>query len=63
MNKKQRESIAKYFYDIGKGVVLLAVVGNIVQGKWSFPAVFFGIASSIVFFFCAYVTERQLNHE
>ena len=33
MTKKQRESISKYLHDISKGVALIAVIGNVVQGK------------------------------
>lgn len=29
MTRKQKESTAKYLYDISKGIALLAVVGNI----------------------------------
>ena len=63
MTKKQRESAAKYLYDISKGIALLAVVGNIVQGKWSLLTFFFGISSSVIFFIVAFMLEKRVNHE
>ena len=33
MTKKQRESTAKYLYDISKGIALLAIVGDFVKEK------------------------------
>jgi len=63
MTKKQRESAAKYLYDISKGIALLAVVGNIVKGKWSLLTLFFGISSSVIFFIVAFMLEKRVNHE
>jgi len=37
MTEKQKESTAKYLYDISKGIALLAVVGSMVWWvKWLF---------------------------
>ncbi len=63
MTKKQRESTAKYLYDISKGIALLAVVGNIVQGKWELPSIFLGIATAILFFIGAYIIEGVKDNE
>ena len=63
MTKKQRESTAKYLYDISKGTALLAVVGNVIQGKWEIPSIFLGIATSILFFIGAYLLEGVKNNE
>ena len=63
MTKKQRESTAKYLYDISKGIALLAVIGNLVQGKWELPSIFLGIATSILFFIGAYILEGGKNNE
>ena len=63
MIKKQRESTAKYLYDISKGIALLAVVGNIVQGKWELPSIFLGIATAILFFIGAYIIEGVKDNE
>ena len=63
MTKKQREGTAKYLYDISKGIALLAVVGNIVQGKWELPSIFLGIATAILFFIGAYIIEGVKDNE
>lgn len=63
MNKHQRISTAKYLYDISKGVALLAIVGNIVQGKWDLPVYIFGFVGMLVFFTFAYLIERRINNE
>lgn len=63
MNKKQKENTAKYLYDISKGTVLLAVIGNIVQGKWELPVIFLGVATSIVFYIGAYILEGDKDNE
>ena len=63
MNKHQRISTAKYLYDMSKGVALLAIVGNIVQGKWDVPVYIFGFAGMIVFFIFAYLTEGRIKNE
>ncbi len=63
MNRKQRESTAKYFYDISKGIVLLAVVANMVQGKWDIPTLIFGFIGTIAFFISAYIIEGGIKNE
>lgn len=63
MNAEQRKSFAKYFYDISKGVILLAVVTNLLQEKWSIKSLLFGIVSSIALLICAYLFERNINHD
>ncbi len=63
MTKKQRESTAKYLYDISKGIALLAVIGNLVQGKWELPSIFLGIATSVLFFIGAYILEGERYNE
>lgn len=63
MTKKQRESTAKYLYDISKGIALIAVIGNLVQGKWELPSIFLGISTSVMFFFGAYLLEGVKDNE
>lgn len=63
MTKKQRESTAKYLYDVSKGTALLAVIGNIVQGKWELPVILLGIVTSIIFYVGAYILEGVENNE
>ena len=63
MNKEQRKSVSKYLYDISKGIALLAVIGNIVQGKWDLLGLVFGIITSIIFFIGAYILERRTDRD
>lgn len=63
MNKKQRESAAKYLYDISKGIALLAIIGNLLKEKWDIPAMFFGSITAILTFIGAFLLEGVNNHE
>ena len=57
MNEKQKESSAKYLYDISKGVALLAVISNMVQGKWDIAKLLIGSLAAIGFFLWGYFLE------
>jgi hypothetical protein len=61
MTQKQKESTAKYLYDISKGIALLAVVDNIVRGKWDVPTLIFGIAGALVIFIGGYTLEGGIE--
>ena len=63
MTKKQRESTAKYLYDISKGIALVAIVGNFIKDKWDIPVIILGLLATIIFFFWAYSLEREIEHE
>ena len=63
MNKKQRKSTASYLYDISKGIAIVAIVGNIVQGKTDVTSIVFGIAGVIIFFIIAYIIEGGIKNE
>ena len=63
MTKKQRESTAKYLYDISKGIALVAIVGNFIKGKWDIPVIILGFLATIIFFLWAYSLEREIEHE
>lgn len=63
MTKKQRESTAKYLYDISKGIALLAIIGNLLKEKWDIPAMVFGSITAILTFIIAYILEGSSNHE
>jgi len=63
MNKHQRISTAKYLYDISKGIALLSIVGNIVQGKWVMLHLATGFVSTLIFFIFAYILERGISND
>lgn len=63
MTKKQRESTAKYLYDISKGIALLTVVGNFVKEKLDIPVIVSGIIATLIVFFWAYSLERNIQNE
>lgn len=63
MTKKQRESTAKYLYDISKGIALVAIVGNFIKDKWDIPVIILGLLATTIFFFWAYSLEREIEHE
>ena len=63
MNKKQRESAAKYLYDISKGIALLSVIGNLLKEKWDIPVIIIGILTTISLFIWAQILEGGIANE
>ena len=63
VNQRQKESTAKYLYDISKGIAILAVVGNMVQGKWGIVSLALGFIGAFAFFISAYLLEGEVNNE
>jgi hypothetical protein len=63
MNKKQRESVSKYLYDISKGIFLIVVVGNLMKDKWDILSIIVGIWATIVFFLWSYIIEGGVKDE
>ncbi len=63
MTKKQRESTAKYLYDISKGIALVAIVGNFIKDTWDVPVIILGFLATVIFFLWAYSLEREIEHE
>lgn len=61
MTKKQRESTAKYLYDISKGVALLAIVGDFLKEKHNILIIISGLITTVVFFVWAYILEGEGN--
>jgi uncharacterized membrane protein (Fun14 family) len=57
VNKKQRESAAKYLYDISKGIFLVVVVGNMLKDKVDIVNIVIGFWATIIFFLWAYSIE------
>lgn len=59
MNDQQRESTAKFLYDMAKGVGLIAVVGGLVGGQVGWRSVIVGLLATLMFFFSAYRLEGR----
>jgi hypothetical protein len=54
MKPRQRESAAKYLYDMSKGIALVTVVSALATGQWSVFTLSLGAFTTLVFFFWAY---------
>jgi len=61
MTDRQRENIAKYLYDISKGVALLSVVNGLVTGQASAVNVSLGVLGAIIFLMCGYWVDGGLH--
>ncbi len=59
MTDRQRDSTAKFLYDMAKGVGLIAVVGGMVSGQTSRTGVASGLAVMLVLFMTAYWLEGR----
>jgi hypothetical protein len=59
MTERQRDSSAKFLYDLAKGVGLIAAVGGLVSGQTSGWAVIFGILGMGALFLWAYWLEGR----
>ena len=59
MTDRQRESIAKFFYDMAKGIGLIAVVGGMVGRQTTGSSVIFGLVGMSGFFLFAYWLEGR----
>lgn len=63
VTRKQRESTAKFLYDIAKGVALLTVVSPWVTGQGSWVTVVLGVVGAIGLFLWAYWLEGELQED
>ncbi len=63
MNDQQRESTAKFLYDMAKGIGLIAVVGGLVGGQASWWNVIMGSVSTSALFLLAYWLEGRGNNK
>ena len=63
MNDQQRESTAKFLYDMAKGVGLIAVVGGLVGGQASWWSVIMGMIGMSTFFMLAYWLEGREDNK
>jgi hypothetical protein len=61
MNDQQRESTAKFLYDMAKGIGLIAVVGGLVGGQASWWNVIMGLFGMSTLFIVAFWLEGREN--
>ena len=59
MSDRQRESTAKFLYDMAKGIGLIVVVGGLVSGQATWLSAIMGLIGAITFFFIAYWLEGR----
>ena len=62
MNKQQRESLAKFCYDIGKGFLLFGVTG-VLTNKIGFAYFMLVIVMALYFVMGGYDLEKELNDD
>jgi hypothetical protein len=58
MTDRQRENLAKYLYDMSKGIGLIGVVGGLVSGQATLSSVILSVITAGLFLVAAYVLER-----
>jgi hypothetical protein len=59
MTDRQRDSTAKFLYDMAKGVGLITVVGGIASGQASGSSVVFGVIGMMGLFAAAYLLDGR----
>lgn len=57
MNKKQRENLSKYSYDLSKLMVAAPMLGNILSERFSNNAFWLGLVSALVFLVLGYILD------
>ncbi len=64
MNQTQRKSTARFFYDVAKVVVAIAVIGNIfAKDALNMRSLAVGLIVAMVIFFVAFFVERRVENE
>jgi len=58
MNIKQKESLAKYSYDLSKIIFTVLVIGQIVAEKFKLWIFLSGVVDTIVFFLIGFLLEK-----
>ena len=61
MTDRQRDSTAKFLYDMAKGVGLIAVVGGMVSGQATGSSVVLAVVGMMGLFFGAYWLEGRAS--
>ena len=60
MTDRQRDSAAKFLYDMAKGIGLIAVVGGMASGQATGSSVIFGLVVMVELFLFAQWLEGQV---
>jgi len=63
MSDRQRESTAKFLYDMAKGIGLIAVVGGLLGGQANWWNVIMGLIVTVTFFLIAYWLEGREDND
>jgi hypothetical protein len=63
MSDRQRESTAKFLYDMAKGIGLIAVVGGMVSGQATWLSAIMGLIGTLTFFLIAYWLEGRMDKD
>ncbi len=59
MNDQQRDSMAKYMYDLSKGIALLSVIKPLWEPGAAVLPIIFGVTATCLFFSWGYVLEGR----
>ena len=59
MNKKQRENLARYCYDISKIMVAVPILGNSLSEGFSLRAFWMGIGAAMGFLILGLVLDQK----
>lgn len=59
MNKPQRQNAAKYFYDLSKIVITIAVVTNFFSEKFDTANFWLGVMAAIELFFIGFYLDGE----
>ena len=63
MNKKQRENLAKYTYDLSKIMVTAPLIGNMLSDKFSTLAFWLGLSFALIFLIIGYMLDHKEETE
>jgi len=59
MNKKQRENLSKYVYDLSKITVAAPIIGNMLSDKFSTLAFWLGLFFALIFLIIGYMLDEK----
>jgi hypothetical protein len=65
VNRRQRENLARYAYDVSKIMVAIPVLGNALSANFSVLAFWLGMTTALVFWVLGLLLDRKLegSHE